>query len=378
MDCISYLRQRKKIIESISTKLSIWEDKVIMEKFNLVSASLLNYLPHLKFDQHEEIFKEILLNQNLSILEQSYSSVIENTTLENFNDDFFHSLNQAAGIICTFHTGSYRIINHYLLKNKVTFSLVAAKSVLESQAKELERLHELLYLKDSPMFNIIDAEEPNSMFQMIKAIKRGEKLVFYIDGNTGVQLKDEKDNTFCSIRFLNQGLYARKGIGYLSYITKTPIFIFSCYRKSIDDIRLAYLDKIVPSPTEDRELFVLNSTQSIYNSLASIVNIYPGQWEGWLYLQQSINLINKVEHPKPNKQEKQLTSSQFKFNKDYFGVFNLNTGFYLFKKSEFSFFLIDSDIYEFLYKAILTGVSKNEISEDVFLDLYNNRVLIEG
>lgn len=378
MNYADYLIERNKILTYFSVgDFSVWNDELIMGNFNFVSAALQNYLPGIPFGEHEKIFRDIMLNQQLSIIEQQVPDILKNVTLEGLTSTQLGILKHQALIICTFHTGSYRAVNHFLFKNGINFSIVVAKSVFDTQAKDFEKIHQDFYLQNTSSFKVIDAENPRSLFQMIREIKEKRVIVFYIDGNTGTEIRNEEKNNLCDIQFLHQRIFARKGVAYLSYITETPVLTVECYRKTFDDIRLIFHDLICPDKKMDREEYAIQATQQMFNYIVPVIERYPEQWEGWLYLYKSINLVNKQVH-KENTAEvlQENEQTKFKLNIAEFGICKINEQPYLFKKDSFSFFPIEEYLYNILYKGISKSILKEELNEDILLQLYENKTLV--
>ena len=370
-----YQKRKEEILNKSLESFNIWENEHIAGKFNLVSAGLYNYLPHIDYNEHEKIFQNILLHQQLSNLEQYYSEALDYVSYENLTNDKMWILKNGPTVICTFHTGSYRMINHFLIKTKIPYTLVIAKSVMKSQGSLFCDLYKQLTNENiAGSFGIIDAESSSSGIQMLREIKKGKSLLLYIDGNTGTG-NDEKQH--CDIRFLKQRIFARKGVAFLAHISKVPILTVACYRMSVNDIRLQFFEPIMPDAYQNRETFTTAITQMIYDFAAPIISRYPEQWEAWLYL-------HKVAHvqviSEENKGYKLTHATQgntlFKLNLYKFGVFKLAGDAFLFKKSGYLSFPISLDLYSLLLESIFCPVDKKEIFDTLFSELYENGVLI--
>src|SRR5690349_8607120 len=132
MNISTYHSRRKALVASAADRINIWEKDELLVKFNFVSAGLTNFLPELDHNKHEAIFKDILLHQRLSVLEQEFFGALDYASYENLTPDVWKAL-QSPAVICTFHTGSYRLINQFLAKNNIPYSLVISKDVLEQQ-----------------------------------------------------------------------------------------------------------------------------------------------------------------------------------------------------------------------------------------------------
>jgi lauroyl/myristoyl acyltransferase len=374
----NYVVERNKIANSFSHKLKVWENDFISGTFNLVSAGLLNYLPQLDCTEHEDIFRNILLHQRLSILEQEHLETLDCVTCEEFTKHKQDLLRKGGAIICTFHTGSYRIINQILIKHKISFTLVVAKSIIDSQGEQFASLYKRFSGNDDDgLFGLIDAESPSSGLQMLREIKKGRNLVLYIDGNSGAGNNDNGKDNLCDIRFLSQRIFARKGIAFLSHIARAPILTVACYRKSLDDIRLRFFAPIYPDTNSGREIFSQTATQKIYDFIAPLIAAYPDQWEGWLYLHKVANIVHSFETP-PKENAVTTVSEEAKLilNMKEYGVFKMLDDFYLFKKSSYTSFVIDKDVYSLLRCAISKPVRKKGIDAALFTQLYENNVFV--
>jgi lauroyl/myristoyl acyltransferase len=374
----TYISAREKIVGDLLSSVYSIQDEYHSGKYNLVSAGLYNYLPAIGFDKHETIFKNILLNQKLSCLEQSFPEVTDLINCENWTAEIQDILENKPSIICTFHTGSYRVINQFLLKHKIPFTLVVASSVLKNQGEQFKKIVEKQNsTSDESYFDIIDAEQPNAGIQMLRKLKMEHRLVIYIDGNTGTMKKDEISNNLCDIQFLNQRIYARMGVSFIAHAANVPIIPVVCYRPSLSEINLYFGDPIYPNLKKSRKEFAEHTTQVIYNFAAPIIKLYPEQWEGWLYLHKIIN-INVLR----NKELKFVKIEQFqeyatlRFNNIEYGLLKIEGSTYLLKKNGYISFPISYSLYNLLIKANTNSITKYEFDELEFEQLIQNMVLI--
>ena len=346
-------------------------------KFNLMSASLYNFLPKITYDKHEGIFRNISINQKLSSLEQGYLNIQNRIVYENFSPDLLNTLKNNNGIICTFHLGSYRLINQFLLLNKMPLTIVASKAVVELQTDDFMNIRDKVDAQDSDLIKIIDAESEHAITKILRDIKAGRILVFYIDGNMGTGENSPNNPNLINVSFLGKRLLVRKGIAYISHLAKVPIYTVACFRKKLDDIRIHFFDPIYPVSFSNRNKYAEFATQKIYHYIEPIIKKYPEQWEAWLYIHKAINFSNE-----PDKEEIMsdlsipIESSLFVLNLREFGVFNLLECTYLFRKKGFKSYLIDLNLFDFLKKSITKPIKRTEINEVVFSQLYQNRVLI--
>lgn len=366
-----YINARNSLISTFES-LKFSEDENLNGQFNLVSASLTNFLPSIDFYNFPDIYRKILLHKKLSILEQSSYQVLDFVQLENFTDEIIQLLKAKPTIICTFHTGSYRIINLLLAKHDVPFTLVIGKDISEKEGALFSSTYN--NLPDCGKKNslkIINAEDAKAGVQMLRELRNGRTLVLYIDGNTGGGISTEVNENRCPINFLHQQIFARKGIAFLAHVTGVPILTAACYRKSWDEIRLLFFDPIYPDKSKDRDLFAAETTQRIYDLAAPIVHAYPEQWEGWLYVHKVANIITSPEVNIPANPTEKIG-----FNSHQFGIFKLHGIPFLLRKQSYSFYEIDNRLYELLTRCIEHPSEKERFGSTIFHQLYEQGVLV--
>jgi lauroyl/myristoyl acyltransferase len=377
MDLDEYIIKRNDIINSFDRKAKLWHDDLMLAKFNIVSACLSNYLPHIRYNEHEKIFKNIFLHQQLSIFEQSFYDLPDYVVYENMNAEIRGMLEKGGSIICTFHTGSYRLINLFLAKHKIPFSLVLSKEAMETQGESFKSMFIELN-KDSTKqidLKLIDAESPTSALQMIKDIKKGRNLVIYVDGNTGAGAETSNNQNHCNIDFLNQKIFARQGVGFLAHMLQAPVLTVASFRKSISDIRLRFYDPIFPDKGEDKVIEAKRITKNIFNLVAPLIKEYPEQWDAWFYLHKVSDVQEQVsEIPKPYP----ASNDKLIFNSSSFGIFKIIQSSFLFKKSNYKSYKISNQVYTQLIKCTTGPVKRKEINIPEFGELYKNNVLVNA
>lgn len=372
-----YIIRRNEIINSFDKKAKIWQGDLMAAQFNIASASLSNYLPQISFSKHENIFKNIFLHQQLSMFEQSFYDLPDYVVYENLNREVRRLLEKGGSIICTFHTGAYRLINLFLAKHKLPFTLVLSKEAMETQGRDFEKMFAEINKGDTGQadLKLIDAESPSSALNMIKDIKKGRNLVIYIDGNIGAGNETNSNQNNCIIDFLNQKIFARQGVGYLANTLQVPVITVVSYRKSFSDIRLRFFDPIYSDDQKDKAAAAARITQHIYDLVAPIIKEYPDQWDAWLYLHKVSNVMIK-----PAEMVAALPSPEDKliFNSSSFGIFKVIQNSFLFKKCNYKSYKISSEVYTELSKCSTGPVERRKINIPEFSELYENKVLINA
>jgi hypothetical protein len=334
-------------------------EHLLCGQFELVSAGLVNYLPAIDVREHAFIYRQLLLHQQLSVLEQHEPAVLNKISCEGSAEECLLYLKTKPAIVCTMHTGSYRVLNLFMLQQGVPFTLVAGKNVLQKEGDDFKKIYRLNSRNDADELQMINAEDRHAGLQMLRSLKSGRSLVLYMDGHSGAGAKTNENANSCVVNFLNQQLYVRKGIAYLAHAAKVPIVPVLCYRKSIDDIRLLFYPVLVVNDAMNRDEFAISTTQQLYNLFSELIATYPEQWEGWLTIQQSAKIINKDIAPRSNKGENIL------FDGSRFGIFKTGGLPFLLEKREYLFYTVEEELYEILLRCRHVPIKSTEMSKDV-------------
>ncbi|MGC4036062.1 MAG: hypothetical protein QM764_08875 [Chitinophagaceae bacterium] len=365
-----YLSYRNELIDNC-LNLKFKHNENLYGQFNMVSAGLTNYLSSINFKHHEDIYRKILLHKKLSILEQSCEPALQFLEVENLDNQTLKYLQINPAIICTFHTGSYRLINLLLVKYKIPFSLVISRNVIEKEREGFSNLYnDLSDRAELSNFALIDAEATNAGFQMLRSLKEKKTLLFYIDGNSGSGSMNVDNSNCCLITFLEQRLFVRKGISFLANKASVPIIPVASYRTSWENIHLKFFDSIPPCKKNVSN--PENTTQEIYNLVSPLVAKFPEQWEAWLYLHKFANI--KIDEC--NKEVGHCKSGRLVFNPSCFGVLKINNIPYLFNKKCYVFYKITDSVFEFLNECSLTPVKNGRVSSLLIKEFLNKKVLL--
>lgn len=334
--------------------------------FTFFSAALHNYLPAYPYSLHEKTFANWLLNSYLSRLEQNAMSVLNLTVIKNEppSGDFPPS------VICTFHMGSYRLINLWLIRSKIPFALVIGQSAIKREATELQQIFGGHQVEDTGSLELINAEVPGSIFKMIHTLKAGISLLFYIDGNTGTGAVNQENTNCCLINFLQQKIWARKGMAYLAHLAKVPILPVVSYRTDWLSIILKFGTFIWPDQRISRDTFAITTTQQVFNFAAPYIQQYPEQWKGWM----NIHEIAQIS-PRDSKGRTTFRGQKVCFNNRYFGLFRLNNKAYLLQKNSYEIFALTGTLYKSLMLAKNKPVSGQLFSQSHLQELGTAEVL---
>lgn len=378
MNVKSYLEERSNLADCILHNTHTEADDMLNRTFNFVSANLLHFMPDLPVQAHDRIFKNILLHQKLSLLDHRYPEIIADAQLEGCYEAALMLLKKQPVIICTFHMGSNRLLNHFLAQHQVPYSLVLANHIGREEGSDFCDMFDSRYKSGNEKgMDIIYAQKADAGLKMLRALKNGRSLLVYIDGNTGAGDDSIRNKNRCKIDFLGQSIYARNGVCYISHLANVPVVPAVCYRKEIDDLRLRFSAPVYPERTQDRKAYASATTRQMYSLLAPLVREYPEQWECWMYLHTIADHSNfTISDSAPN--PSQPATSTFQLNKSRFGFFNIGEELYLFDKRTYNSYPVNEEIYRVLQKAATLPVQSDELNQQVFNQLYEHAVFVSA
>lgn len=340
-------------------------------RFELVSTALVNYLPLLPVEQHAVVFEQIRSNQQLCITEQGDWSLLSKINLQGAAAQGLALLRNKPFILCSMHTGSYRLLNLWLVQEKIPFALVMGSKVLRQQGEQFREIF-CSYAGDTTGLELIDAEQSRAGLQMLRALRAGRSLVLYLDGQTGVggETADNKNN--CTVRFLAQELYARKGIGWLAHVAQCPILPVLCLRKDGGEHVFHFFSPIEQQERTDRDGFARLVTQQLYDRFGQVIANNPGQWEGWLTIHQTARIIADTSR---RQYRDRKYGKNIVFNSFCFGIFKTADQPMLVEKHRYLFYPIGTDLFELLQSCIAPGLSASDLSPGLLDALLAKRIL---
>lgn len=371
-----YLAERKRIVSGTSLSTALGQDDTLNRTFNFVSANLLNFLPSIPADTHENLFSKMRMHQQLSLLDYRYSCSAGQVRTEGAYASAMALLKSRPCIICTFHMGSNRVLNHLLAGAGIPYTVVAANHIARGEGEAFQQMYAREYNREQP-FTVIEAQQPNAGLQMLRELKKGKSLLIYIDGNTGSGDDTIHNENRTRIDFLNGHIYARSGVAYLSHLANVPVIPVISYRTSLNCIRLRMEQAIYPDVTVNRKQYAAAATRQIYNAFAPLLQQYPEQWECWMYLHKIVD-CHAFKGAETVSQEAQPATGAFHLNKSRYGVFNIGEEWYLFHKQTYTSYPVNRDIYQLLFKSFSNAVQREEINSHVFEQLYAHKVFVKA
>ncbi|MDE2091675.1 MAG: hypothetical protein KGJ08_07235 [Gammaproteobacteria bacterium] len=273
-------------------------DQLELNSMEFASANLRHVLPDIPSEDHAGIIDDILFNRDCSDLDEDNYFLLDRTTITDPGSSLAAAKERPV-IFCTFHVGSYRLINHAIISHNLNYILPVEGKIYATQtARYLENLVSCrAYFSSDSQFMVVNAEEPTAALSMARKARSGWSVLTYIDGNTGVQGAGRRDAKLLKVRLLGKPIYARKGIAFLSHFLKLPIVPVTCEITGPMERTLTFHEKIEPvAGSEDREVYCQMATEKLYAVLGTYLKRSPSQWLGWMELQKYIDLDGLEEN----------------------------------------------------------------------------------
>ncbi|WNG22960.1 hypothetical protein F0U62_02140 [Cystobacter fuscus] len=254
--------------------------------YHLCDANLRYFFPHLSRARREAVIAEVLFQQQMAVLDQRQYDLVQTTRLRDLAGIVSGGRPAGGHIFCTYHTGSYRHLFHFLLRAGAECVLFLAGKTLNKQGQGFldDALDAARARGWTGTLRTVNAQDRNSILFGLRALKRGASLVIYIDGNAGVG-SNKESGSLVPVRFFGQHIMARSGIAYLSHLARVPVVPVVCLRDAHHALSLTFHQPIVPTG-DDREQYAADTTQALYGLLEQSIADAPGQWEGWLYVER--------------------------------------------------------------------------------------------
>lgn len=310
-------------------------------------------------------------------MEQSAIDLLKEVPVLFWDEGKPDTFRDAPGIIVTFHTGSFRLIGHYLAANGIPFKLVVANDGMLREGNLANELYSQESL-DTIGFDLIDANEKNCLIKICRTLREKTNVLIYMDGNTGAGNEYQNQNLI-TVPFLNQHINVRAGAAYAAFINKVPLYPVTASRRWRYVSKLEFRRPIIPNSPSDKKTFAESVMVSIYKDLENLVYERPWQWDGWLYLHHYAKVsVDESIHPQIDNDGKSA-KKQVAFNKRDYGFFRVNEKHFLFRKADYKCFEVEQwlytrleQLYEGSYRFTVPMLNRNHMA-----DLVKSRVVVQ-
>lgn len=334
------------------------QDFGLLGTYKVVSANLSSFLPHIGAEKHLELIKRIHFNRSQAIIDQKYPFLLNHLSVID-NSNCIKCCKKKGFIITTYHTGSYRLLISLLTSLNINFCLVTEKNFIDTQSEQVKSIFNelrknLTSNKNNEDLEILNAEDPKLFLKLIRKLKEKKSIVFYLDGNTGTNEFSVSKEKLLKVKFLEKYIFARKGISFLSHVTKTPIITAVSKRISDTDNEIKF--ELIENNNfmDERNLYVQTITKKLYDYLSDFIRLNPDQWEGWFYLQKfAVRKESKISDSSLKNKEfvtESIFNKHVKFNSREFELINFDSkGYFLIDKQNYSVSKITPDLFKIIY-----------------------------
>jgi len=273
----TYLHEKQRIQQETSS-YSVRSDAAAYQKFALFTTNLGLALPNIPLRQHIGLFHKAIANRQLSFLDEAYHNSVswhwEGETLD------FEALKSQPAVIGTFHVGSYRFVNHLLVRSGVPIALLVSARVKERQGAAFLMQSQSLGYGDG--CELITAEHPMAALQILRAIKSGRTVVGYLDGNRGAT----GTHHLHTLPFLGIDIRVRIGLAHIAQRAGVPFHGLLTKRCPDGSLALWNSHSFFFDSVDNQCISSILATDLLYADLAAIVREEPWQWDHWYYLHE--------------------------------------------------------------------------------------------
>lgn len=353
---IESVSQLRKNICGINEKTI--QDFGLLGTYKVVSANLSSFLPNIEEESHLELIKRIHFNRAQAIIDQNYPFLLNHLAIID-DSNCIECCKRKGLIITTYHTGSYRLLITLITSLNINFCLVTEKNFIDTQGEQIKSIFSelrknLTSNQNDDDLEILNAEDPKLFLKLIRRLKEKKSIVFYIDGNTGTNEFSVSKEKLLMVKFLEKQIFARKGISFLSHVTKTPIITAMSKRVSDIDNEIKFEMIEHNNFTDERNSYVQAITKKLYNVLSDFIRLNPDQWEGWFYLQKfAVRKESKISESSFNGKDfviESILNKHIKFNSSEFELIDFSSkGYFLIDKQNYSVSKITPELFKIIY-----------------------------
>lgn len=370
-----YLTALKRVTAALDASLETAAQGSLNYRLGLeCEANLRRFFPGREFD-HPAIFREVLLNRELAVTDEDHDYILDEAIIK--GDLTYLQADAPPAIFTTFHLGSYRLANFLVSQRGKDFTLVIDDTAMTLQGDKFRSIYEKI--RTNPRypgsFSMLNAERQNIGINMIRTLRDKRSLMLYLDGNTGVGGMDRRDEKLLSVQLLGQRIYARKGISYIAYRTKTPIVPIYAFRdkngRNVIEVKPAIYTEAGQTAAE----FCGQTTQALYDQLALHLRARPSQWEGWLYVQKFVDVTEKTVVTEA--EIRHLDEHKLCFNAGRYVVYeDAEARSVLFDRNSYQYFSISAGLRKVLDDTRQHGRLRYAVNHKLLTDLYQRNVLV--
>lgn len=357
--------------------ISLQKERGYLVKYTTFSANLQNLLPEIPRQQHESLFRELLLQQMFTLFDQSFLNAGDLVKLRGGADQIMRA--DRPRIYCTFHLGSYRLLTSVLFRKGIDCVLLVGSEMNRQQGDSMREHIDALRQERglTNEFKVVEAGNPSAIMVLMRELRAGKSLIVYVDGSPETAPEKEEVDKMLSVCFGQRHLLTRKGVGYLSHLSGVPIIPVINYRQANLINVIECMEPIVPDRSVDRDTYCQVALQRLYDTFWPYLNRYPAQWEGWTYI-HSFLLPEAPGGREETAREKTDLSRVDKrpiFNEERYSLCDLEEAPVLFDRRLYETYEISTDLRDLLLSLNEVDSLVEVVGAELFGELVEKEIL---
>jgi KDO2-lipid IV(A) lauroyltransferase len=359
----SDIEKNKKEFIQRQVHLSDEDIKKTSYDFSLFQSNIQRFLPKWEIDNFEELYKQFLYSQYLVSTDQNDFNKLNALSVINHSAFDLNPLKlKDPTIFATFHYGSYRVINTYLLTRGFKVVLILDALMYMQQKAMIEEVflnYKEEVKKNNSDFIVLNVKDISIIPQLQKLLLDGYVLVVYMDGNSGYLNNKNFNKGYLEIDFLNSKMYVKTGIPVLSLLLKASIIPVMAYWREHEELEMKFYPSISSNHYTDSKLYVKDSLKAIFSILEKDLSTNPAPWVCWTYMHKWFERNEYFPYEAVDRK-----NLKYEFNRTRYTLFFLQNQYYLFDKFSYQAFPIDEILHNILKNNYIDKV-KSSILEDL-------------
>lgn len=327
--------------------------------YSKFQANINRFLPNFKKENYEQFYKKLIYNQYLVTFDQHDFEKLDKVCITNncsfeLTPSFFTPI-----VFATFHYGSYRVINSYLLKYGFKVVLIINEHAYSSEKRKIEDSYNKLKIyanQNNSDYIILNVKDSSSIFRLKELLRNGYVLIVYLDGNTGLLKGRNFKKGYTNLNFLEGNINVKNGIAVLSYILQATIIPVITQWDKDENINISFHKEIKSTDYSNRRLFIEETITKLYSILENSVKIIPEQWECWSYIHEWFER-DKI-HPYIIQNTIAL---KWIFNEERYSLFSIRNECFFFDKFSYRAFPLDMETYLEIKSQNIKKIKKNKL-----------------
>ena len=311
-----------------------------------ISANLTHFFGNTSLEEHKDV-----LRCYLAYKESSYNRFINAINYVNLiqpNKSIIDEIDKS-NIIYSYCIGEYRMLPILLTHLGYNITILMEGRIKKQQADLFLALNDRLNGSklSKQKLKFVSSDESNIIWTLKSDIANGNKVLVFIDGNSGV---NKNIKNLLSYSFFSQTVFLHQGISYLSDFVKTvPIGIVLFY----DEGFTLKMFKHEDCSNSGRSLLVAGLTNEIYSNLEELINTVDiSKWDALEGIYKWLDTENLNFENYENGEKKFLDNANVEFNAFRYSPFYLDKDYFIFDKKQYLTYRIQKKDYRRYIKHI--------------------------